>query len=127
MAAHDYDTARQLIAQHFWLGRGTGTWYAPKHEIFDNQYLLTLVESGVFGLVTFVGIFVAGSTPRSGCASSHAVRRRAQGHDRDLALSLAASLSRHLPVLRHLRLPRLPDRVGDGVPASGSAARCCGS
>ena len=34
---HDYDTAQLLISQHPWLGRGTGTWYAPKHEIFDYE------------------------------------------------------------------------------------------
>jgi O-antigen ligase len=92
---HDYHTARELIAQHFWLGRGIGTWYAPKHEVFDNQYLLTLVDSGVIGLVTLLGIFIA--------AVYAAVRVRflwprppAEGglasSDRDLALSLAASL-----------------------------------
>ena len=42
---HDYATAEELISQHLWLGRGIGTWYAPKHEVFDNQYLLTLVDS----------------------------------------------------------------------------------
>ena len=92
---HDYETAQQLISQHFWLGRGTGTWYAPKHEIFDNQYLLTLVDSGVLGLITFVGIFVAGvyaairvrilwsQSPQGGDLPRH---------DPDLALSLVASL-----------------------------------
>jgi len=92
---HDYATARQLIAQHFWLGRGIGTWYAPKHEVFDNQYLLTLVESGVLGLAAFLGVFVAGiyaagrvrqlrsPGPRSG---------QDAGADRDLALALLASL-----------------------------------
>ncbi|HET6937480.1 MAG TPA: O-antigen ligase family protein, partial [Nocardioides sp.] len=98
---HDYATARELIAQHFWLGRGIGTWYAPKHEVFDNQYLLTLVDSGVIGLATLLGIFIA--------AIYAAVRVRflwygvpqrddepARG-DRDLALSLAASLAVILP------------------------------
>jgi O-antigen ligase len=97
---HDYATAKQLISQHLWLGRGTGTWYAPKHEVFDNQYLLTLVDSGVLGLVTFVGIFLAGvyaavrvrvlwsGTPRAGSTASL---------DRDLALSLIASLMVILP------------------------------
>ncbi|WP_051247675.1 O-antigen ligase family protein [Nocardioides halotolerans] len=90
---HDYDTARQLIAQHFWLGRGTGTWYAPKHEIFDNQYLLTLVESGLLGLVAFVGIFVAGLYAAVRVRFLWSRGPAAGTHDRDLALALAASLS----------------------------------
>jgi O-antigen ligase len=92
---HDYQTAKELIAQHFWLGRGIGTWYAPKHEVFDNQYLLALVDSGVIGLVTMMGIFVT--------AVYAAVRVRVlwprsiadggvAGSDRDLGLSLAASV-----------------------------------
>jgi O-antigen ligase len=89
---HDYDTGRQLIAQHFWLGRGTGTWYAPKHEIFDNQYLLTLVESGVLGLVTFVGIFVAGLYAAVRVRFLWSRGPATSTHDRDLALAIAASL-----------------------------------
>jgi O-antigen ligase len=92
---HDYATARELISQHLLLGRGVGTWYAPKHEVFDNQYLLTLVDSGVIGLVAFLSIFVAAiyaavrvqflrfRSPEGG---------ETAGSDRDLALSLAASL-----------------------------------
>jgi len=92
---HDYATAKELISQHLWLGRGIGTWYAPKHEVFDNQYLLTLVDSGVIGLVTLLGIFIAAiyaafrvrllclGLPDAGATV---------GSDRDLALSLAASL-----------------------------------
>ncbi|HEU5035715.1 MAG TPA: O-antigen ligase family protein [Nocardioides sp.] len=92
---HDYATARQLISQHFWLGRGTGTWYAPKHEVFDNQYLLTLVESGVLGLITLLGIFIAGVATAIRVRvlwSPHARRGQEPHDDRDLALSLAASL-----------------------------------
>ena len=75
---HDYATAKELISQHLWLGRGIGTWYAPKHEVFDNQYLLTLVDSGVIGLVAFVGIFVAAHLRRrAGGAAVPPVRRAA--------------------------------------------------
>ena len=56
---HDYATARSSSPSTCSSGRGIGTWYAPKHEVFDNQYLLTLVDSGVIGLVAFLGIFLA--------------------------------------------------------------------
>src|SRR5690606_36041652 len=33
---HDYAVAAEEIARHPWLGRGVATWYAPKHQVFDN-------------------------------------------------------------------------------------------
>jgi O-antigen ligase len=84
---HDYATASAQIAKHIWLGRGLGTWYAPKHQVFDNQYLLSLVEVGVLGLVAFMGIFVAGIYA--------ALRARSMSSDpeeRDLGLTLVAML-----------------------------------
>jgi O-antigen ligase len=87
---HDYDTAQTLISEHFWLGRGTGTWYAPKHEIFDNQYLLTLVDSGVLGLVTYVGTFLVAAVAAG--YVRYLWSRPGPGHDPDLALALLASL-----------------------------------
>ena len=84
---HDYTTARIEISKHFWLGRGLGTWYAPKHEVFDNQYLLSLVEIGALGMIAFIGIFLAGlyTAARSRLRSVDTV-------DRDLALTLAAMI-----------------------------------
>ena len=97
---HDYTTAEQLISQHLWLGRGMGTWYAPKHEVFDNQYLLTAVDSGLIGLAAFVGVVLGAlyAAIRVGVLA----RRRAADlptavTDRDLALSVAASLAVVLP------------------------------
>jgi O-antigen ligase len=84
---HDYATASTEIARHLWLGRGLGTWYAPKHQIFDNQYLLSLVEVGVLGMVAFIGIFLAGIYA--------ALRARFMSSDptqRDLGLTLSAML-----------------------------------
>ncbi len=97
---HDYSTAKELIAQHLWLGRGIGTWYAPKHEVFDNQYLLTLVDSGVVGLVTLLGIVFAAlyAALRVGLLSTMpGVRLPTAAADRDLALSVAASVAVILP------------------------------
>jgi O-antigen ligase len=84
---HDYPTASTEIAKHPWLGRGLGTWYAPKHQVFDNQYLLSLVEVGVLGLTALIGIFIAGiySALRARSISS-------DPEERDLGLTLAAIL-----------------------------------
>jgi O-antigen ligase len=84
---HDYAAASAEIAKHLWLGRGLGTWYAPKHQIFDNQYLLSLVEVGALGLVTFIGIFLAGIY-----AALRARMMSSDPGDRDLGLTLAAML-----------------------------------
>jgi O-antigen ligase len=84
---HDYPVAEAEIANHLWLGRGLSTWYSPKHEVFDNQVLLSLVETGVLGLAALVGLFLAGIYV--------VVRARFMTTDRDLrslALALAASL-----------------------------------
>ena len=96
---HDYETAREAISAAPLLGRGIGTWYAPKRVVFDNQYLLTLVEAGVIGLLAILGIVVAAMI----CARQ--VRRLARqspdtgtrSTDRDLALALAAALTAVLP------------------------------
>lgn len=85
---HDYATAASEISKHFWLGRGMGTWYAPKHQVFDNQYLLSFVDIGALGLVTSIGIFVAGIYA--------AIRGRmlsGNPDDRNLGLTLAAMLA----------------------------------
>ena len=84
----DYANASEEIAKHLWLGRGLGTWSADKYRVFDNQYLLSLVEVGVLGTVAFMGIFLA--------AMYAAVRARfttSDPYDRDLALTLAAMLA----------------------------------
>jgi O-antigen ligase len=92
---HDYQTARQLISQHLLLGRGIGTWYAPKHEVFDNEYLLTLVSSGVIGLASLLAIFLA--AVYAALRVLHLGPRLADEgdparDDRDLMLSLTAAL-----------------------------------
>lgn len=84
---HDYSAALVEISRHPWLGRGLGTWYAPKYLVFDNEYLLTLVQTGIIGLVTFVALFLAGMYA--------ALRSRylsADPNTRDLGLTLTACL-----------------------------------
>ncbi|MFI0423391.1 O-antigen ligase family protein [Spongiactinospora sp. 9N601] len=85
---HDYDVAAAEIAKHPWLGRGVATWYAPKHQVFDNQYILNLVETGFIGTAAFVAMFVV--------AIYAALRARHLSTDpgtRDLGLTLAACLT----------------------------------
>lgn len=96
----DYATAHELISQHPWLGRGIGTWYAPKHQVFDNQYLLTLVDTGAIGLVAVISIVLGGlyAAIRVLVIVRHDQGSRGPSRqDRDLALAFAASLAIVLP------------------------------
>ncbi|WP_018331982.1 O-antigen ligase family protein [Actinomycetospora chiangmaiensis] len=54
----DYTVLAAQFVRSPILGHGPGTWYAPVHQIFDNQYLLTLVETGVVGLAVRLAVFV---------------------------------------------------------------------
>ncbi|WP_051753507.1 O-antigen ligase family protein [Streptosporangium amethystogenes] len=84
---HDYEVAAHEIAKHLWLGRGAGTWYAPKHQVFDNQYILSTVETGLIGVGAIVGMFA--------CAFYAGLRARHLSTDpgtRDLGLTLAACM-----------------------------------
>ena len=77
--------ASGFIAQHPWFGRGLGT-FLPKYRIFDNEYLLLLVTTGVVGTAAFltIGVTVVAVMLR--------LRRTLrQPEDRDLALGLCGA------------------------------------
>jgi hypothetical protein len=84
----DYARAEIQIAVHPWLGRGFGTYLPDKYGPLDNQYLGTLVETGIIGLAALVFVLIAGAYA--------AVQIRRATKDpvlRDLAQTLLASLS----------------------------------
>ncbi|TMR92189.1 O-antigen ligase family protein [Nonomuraea basaltis] len=57
---HDYPFAMREFAKSPIFGHGPGTWYPFKHQVFDNQYLLSLVETGLLGVLGIVGVIVCG-------------------------------------------------------------------
>ncbi|MEV0623164.1 O-antigen ligase family protein [Nonomuraea sp. NPDC050404] len=85
---NDYSSALAEFAQHPWFGRGNGTWFPPHHPVFDNQYLLTAVQGGIFGLLGFVGLFLIGMF-----AALRARRISTDARTKDLGLTLAAALA----------------------------------
>ena len=79
--------AAKQISLHPLFGHGPGTWYAGKHEVFDDQYILSTVETGFVGVAAFAGVFLL--------AFYSALRARFLSKDpgaRDLALTICASL-----------------------------------
>lgn len=84
--ANSFDTALLLFDRHPLFGRGMGT-LLPQYVIFDNQYLLTLVDSGIVGLLALLGVIVAGIV----CARG-ARRLLTDQFDRQIAQAFVAAL-----------------------------------
>jgi polysaccharide biosynthesis protein PslJ len=83
-----YAQAATYISQHPWFGHGLGTFFPQTYFFTDNQYLISLIETGVVGTAALLALFAAGwSTARS------ARRAAADAETRDLANCLAASVA----------------------------------
>ena len=53
-----YDSAAELLSRFPLVGKGFGT-LLPRYHIFDNQYLLIVIELGVLGFVAFLALLGA--------------------------------------------------------------------
>lgn len=74
-----------MIAQHPWFGQGFQTFFPQTQFFVDDQYLTSLIETGVVGLIALAGLFATGwFTARSMRLSA------ADTQTRDLARCLAA-------------------------------------
>ncbi|MEV4760367.1 O-antigen ligase family protein [Micromonospora sp. NPDC049559] len=83
----DYDFVGPYIRERPWFGRGYGTWLPSLYQLLDNQWLVTLVTTGVVGVTGLVLLFLAG------VVLAGRVRRFAGAErDRDLAGVLAVAL-----------------------------------
>lgn len=83
-----YAAAVPYIAHHPWFGLGLGTFFPQVYFYVDNQYLTSLIETGVVGVLALAGLFVTGwMTARSARFAA------ADAGTRDLAQSLAASVA----------------------------------
>ncbi|EON22944.1 O-antigen polymerase [Nocardioides sp. CF8] len=56
----DYQAIPALMQGHWWFGRGLGTFVPDVYFFLDNQYLASLLQGGVVGLVAFVALGVVG-------------------------------------------------------------------
>lgn len=80
-----YGTVMAFTAVSPWVGRGFGT-FLPSYRILDNQFLVTLIESGIIGLLALLLIFIAAMG--SGIAGN---RRLESQPMRALGVAFAAS------------------------------------
>jgi hypothetical protein len=80
--------AAPFVAHHPWFGQGFQTFFPQTYFFVDDQYITTLIETGIVGAVALLALFVTGwLTARSArLAASDATSR-------DLAQCLAASVA----------------------------------
>jgi polysaccharide biosynthesis protein PslJ len=83
-----YSSAIPFVAQHPWLGRGFQTFFPQTYFFIDNQYLTSLIETGIVGLLALLALFVTGWF-----AARSARRAVSDDRTRDLLQSLAASVA----------------------------------
>ncbi len=82
-----YGLAFTFIGRAPIFGRGLST-FLPSYRILDNQYLGTLIEAGIVGLLALLGLFIAV------IVEAHRMSvRLPREEDRDLARSLMASVA----------------------------------
>jgi O-antigen ligase len=86
--ASAYSEAVPYIAAHPWLGQGFQTFFPQTYFFVDNQYLTSLLETGVLGLLALVACFA------TGWFAARSVRTTAaDARTRDLGQCLAASIA----------------------------------
>ena len=55
-----YSSSVSFITAHPWLGQGFGTFLPQTYFFVDNQYLTSLIETGVLGLLAVITLFGVG-------------------------------------------------------------------
>jgi O-antigen ligase len=90
---HDYPLAEQMWQSAPWFGQGPGTWIPAKPlDIFDNQYLNSVVELGLVGVLA---LFVFLTVP---AVVALATRRMSRNPDLRLLCAALASAGLVAPV-----------------------------
>ncbi|MFB4316855.1 O-antigen ligase family protein [Actinomadura sp. 21ATH] len=84
----DWAVIGEAVAPRPWFGQGFGTYLPQTYRILDNQYLLSLVETGIAGLAVLLVVLV------SGWALARKARKAsADPETRHLAQCFAASMA----------------------------------
>ncbi len=84
----DYEFVGRFITENPLFGRGFFTFIPERYDYLDNQYMMTLVETGVIGLLALLTMIVGSMVV------AHKVRARTDDPvDRDLAATFMAMLA----------------------------------
>jgi O-antigen ligase len=81
-----YPLVWAYVAEHPWLGRGTGTYLWPQYQILDNEWLAHLISNGIIGVLVFAGMHVTGIV-----LAMRAMRRAATPEVRHLCAVLVST------------------------------------
>jgi polysaccharide biosynthesis protein PslJ len=84
----DYEIVMSYIAARPMTGLGFGTFIPSVYFTLDNQYLLMLVEGGLFGLVSLIIFFVV-----AWCCARGSRLRSTDEDDRQLGQAMAAAIA----------------------------------
>lgn len=84
----DYGYVGRFVSENPLVGRGYATFIPTRYDFIDNQYILSLVETGLAGLFSLIALLVVSMSLARG-----ARRRSADPATRDLGQALAASLA----------------------------------
>lgn len=84
----DYAVVWEYVQERPVFGRGAGTFVPEVYRILDNQYLVTLIEAGMLGLLGLLTVLVVAI-----CCARRGRRRSEDDASRELGLALAASVS----------------------------------
>lgn len=83
-----WSSAVPFIEQHPWFGRGFATFFPATYFFTDDQYLSSLIEIGVVGVLVLIGLLL------TGWFTARSARRHSANEDiRDLAQCMAASVA----------------------------------
>jgi O-antigen ligase len=83
-----FSSSLPFIMQHPWLGRGFGTFLPATYFFTDDQFLLTLIETGIIGLAALLGLFI------TGWLTARRARRISTNPEvRDLGQTMAATVA----------------------------------
>lgn len=92
----DYQAIPGLMQGHWWFGRGLGTFVPDVYFFLDNQYLASLLQGGVIGLLALVALVVVGMGVARGVrhrSSDPALRSEGQALVATIAAFAAAAIT----------------------------------
>lgn len=91
-----------------WIGRGFGTFLPERYVLLDNQYLGTLAETGIIGLVALVSVFCAAFV-----VAHHVSQTILDPELQSLGRALAASAV--VPLVTYVTYDAFSLRMGVGI------------